>query len=154
MTKTRKGFVNPGQRSLFDLLQAEREQRQEQRGARLCVSGRLMLAVREAIRQAPKSREAIAEEMSESAGCVVSVHQVNNWTAERHPHRLPAGLLPAFCAATGSLEPLRVLAEGVETAEQLAFLRERGCDSYQGYFCSRPVPAEAFAALVRAQQAR
>lgn len=111
MTKTRKGFVNPGQRSLFELLQAEREHRHEQRGARLCVSGRLMVAVREAIRQAPKSREAIAEEMSETAGCAVSVHQVNNWTAESHPHRLPAELLPAFCVATGSLEPLRVLAE-------------------------------------------
>ena len=44
---------------------------------------------------------------------------------------------------------LRVLAEGVETAEQLAFLRERGCDTYQGYLCSRPVPADAFAALLR-----
>ena len=60
--------------------------------------------------------------------------------------------ISAAIIAMGHSMDLRVLAEGVETAEQLAFLRERGCDSYQGYFCSRPVPAEAFAAMVRAQQ--
>ncbi|WP_158540885.1 EAL domain-containing protein [Thiomonas sp. X19] len=46
---------------------------------------------------------------------------------------------------------LRVVAEGVETAEQLEFLRSHGCDTYQGYFCSRPVPADEFAALLRGQ---
>jgi diguanylate cyclase len=43
---------------------------------------------------------------------------------------------------------LRVVAEGVETAQQLDFLRELGCDQYQGFFCSPAVPAEAFAALI------
>lgn len=43
---------------------------------------------------------------------------------------------------------LRVVAEGVETAEQLDFLRELGCDQYQGYFCSPAVPAEVFATLI------
>jgi diguanylate cyclase (GGDEF)-like protein/PAS domain S-box-containing protein len=38
---------------------------------------------------------------------------------------------------------LRVVAEGVETAEQLAFLRHMGCDYAQGYFYSPPVAAEA-----------
>ena len=46
---------------------------------------------------------------------------------------------------------LRVVAEGVETAEQLELLRSHGCDAYQGYFCSRPVPADEFAALLRQQ---
>ena len=46
---------------------------------------------------------------------------------------------------------LRVVAEGVETAEQLEFLRSHGCDTYQGYFCSRPVPADEFASLLRKQ---
>jgi len=43
---------------------------------------------------------------------------------------------------------LRVVAEGVETAQQLEFLRELGCDQYQGFFCSPAVPAETFAALI------
>ncbi len=36
-----------------------------------------------------------------------------------------------------------VIAEGVETAAQLAFLRERGCDQIQGYYLGRPMPPEA-----------
>ena len=55
--------------------------------------------------------------------------------------------------AMGRSLGLKVLAEGVEEEGQLAFLRERGCDAYQGYLCSRPVPAGQFAALVRSQQA-
>jgi diguanylate cyclase (GGDEF)-like protein len=38
---------------------------------------------------------------------------------------------------------LRILAEGVETKEQLAFLRSIGCDAAQGYFFSKPLPSEA-----------
>jgi EAL domain-containing protein (putative c-di-GMP-specific phosphodiesterase class I) len=37
---------------------------------------------------------------------------------------------------------LMVLAEGVETEEQLQLLRDSGCDYIQGYFYSRPLPAE------------
>ncbi|MDR3438701.1 EAL domain-containing protein [Telmatospirillum sp.] len=39
---------------------------------------------------------------------------------------------------------LGVIAEGVETAEQLAFLAHSGCRVYQGYFFSRPLPMEDF----------
>ncbi|KKO45194.1 diguanylate cyclase [Arsukibacterium ikkense] len=46
----------------------------------------------------------------------------------------------------------KVLAEGVETAEQLAFLRQQSCDYYQGYFFSKPVPASEFAELLRKQR--
>ncbi len=41
---------------------------------------------------------------------------------------------------------LEVLAEGVETSAQLDFLRTRGCDAYQGYLYSPPVPAPDLAA--------
>lgn len=37
-----------------------------------------------------------------------------------------------------------VIAEGVETEEQLKLLKERGCDIIQGYYFSKPVPAEEF----------
>ena len=43
---------------------------------------------------------------------------------------------------------LRIIAEGVETAEDLAFLRAHGCDEVQGFYFSRPVPAEQFARLL------
>ena len=59
--------------------------------------------------------------------------------------------ISAAIIAMGHSMGLSVLAEGVETEGQLAFLRERGCDSYQGYLCSRPVPADEFVALLRAQ---
>jgi len=39
---------------------------------------------------------------------------------------------------------LKVIAEGVETDEQLTFLRGLGCDQYQGFHCSPPVPADEF----------
>jgi len=44
----------------------------------------------------------------------------------------------------------RVIAEGVETSEQLAFLRTHRCDEGQGYYLGRPVPAAQFAASLEA----
>ncbi len=43
---------------------------------------------------------------------------------------------------------LRVIAEGVETEEQLAFLNRHACDEIQGYYFSPPIPASAFAILL------
>jgi EAL domain-containing protein (putative c-di-GMP-specific phosphodiesterase class I) len=48
---------------------------------------------------------------------------------------------------------LSVTAEGVETPDQLAFLRRNGCDLLQGNLFSRPVPADRFEELLRDQRA-
>jgi len=47
---------------------------------------------------------------------------------------------------------IKAVAEGVETQAQLAFLDEHRCDAIQGYYFSRPVPAEEFASLLRAKK--
>jgi diguanylate cyclase (GGDEF)-like protein/PAS domain S-box-containing protein len=44
---------------------------------------------------------------------------------------------------------LKVIAEGVETSAQLAYLRKHACDEIQGYYFSRPLSAEEFTALLR-----
>jgi diguanylate cyclase (GGDEF)-like protein len=47
----------------------------------------------------------------------------------------------------------RVVAQGVETIEQLDFLRERGCDLAQGFYLARPLSASAVTELLRARTA-
>jgi EAL domain-containing protein (putative c-di-GMP-specific phosphodiesterase class I) len=44
---------------------------------------------------------------------------------------------------------LRVIAEGVATSEQQAFLRDKGCDEMQGYFFSKPVLADVVARMMK-----
>ena len=42
---------------------------------------------------------------------------------------------------------LRVVAEGVESVGQLAFLKEKGCDEIQGFLVSRPLPPDRVSVL-------
>ena len=51
--------------------------------------------------------------------------------------------------AMGKSLNLTVVAEGVETLEQETFLREHGCDETQGFYFSRPIASDEFAALLR-----
>ena len=61
------------------------------------------------------------------------------------PHN--SAVVAAIISMARSLK-MRVIAEGVETREELAFLRMHRCDEAQGYFFSRPVDARQFAELV------
>ncbi|HEY6897073.1 MAG TPA: EAL domain-containing protein, partial [Rhodocyclaceae bacterium] len=60
------------------------------------------------------------------------------------------------CAIAGAIISMakqlnhRTIAEGVETAEQVEFLRGLGCDEIQGYYYSPPLPSEKFEGMVRA----
>jgi EAL domain-containing protein (putative c-di-GMP-specific phosphodiesterase class I) len=60
-----------------------------------------------------------------------------------------AQIVRAIVSMAHSLK-LEVTAEGVENEAQYAFIRELGCEQYQGFLCSAPVPPEAFVDTLRA----
>lgn len=62
-----------------------------------------------------------------------------------------ASIVRAIVSLAHSLK-LKVVAEGVETIEQLNFLKELGCDQYQGFHFSPAVPASEFELLIRSKQ--
>ena len=59
-----------------------------------------------------------------------------------------AAIVTAIIAMAHSLK-MKVIAEGVETAEQLAFLHQQQCGQYQGYYFSKPLPASEIVAKLR-----
>ena len=59
-----------------------------------------------------------------------------------------ASIVSAIVSLAHSLR-LKVVAEGVETREQLDFLKTLGCDQYQGYYFSPAVPPQQFAQLLQ-----
>ncbi|MDD4930323.1 MAG: EAL domain-containing protein [Gallionella sp.] len=59
-----------------------------------------------------------------------------------------AAIVGAIVSMSRNLK-LKVIAEGVETIEQLAFLRQRNCDEIQGYYFSRPLPIADITALLQ-----
>jgi diguanylate cyclase (GGDEF)-like protein/PAS domain S-box-containing protein len=59
-----------------------------------------------------------------------------------------AAIVTSIISLAHSLR-LKVIAEGVETIEQLTYLRKHECDQIQGYFFSRPIPAEALGRMLK-----
>ena len=64
-----------------------------------------------------------------------------------------ASIVRAIVSLAHSLR-LKVVAEGVETSAQLDFLKAAGCDEYQGYQFSHPLPAGDFERLIRGARAQ
>ncbi len=64
------------------------------------------------------------------------------------PHDATAATLGATVIAMAHALGKTVVAEGVETIEQLDFLRERGCDVAQGYYLARPLPVSGISELL------
>jgi predicted signal transduction protein with EAL and GGDEF domain/CheY-like chemotaxis protein len=71
-----------------------------------------------------------------------------SFVAEMLTDHTTASIIEAIVSMTRILG-LKVLAEGVEDQAQLAFLRNLRCDTVQGFYVGRPVPAAEFATLLR-----
>jgi EAL domain-containing protein (putative c-di-GMP-specific phosphodiesterase class I) len=89
----------------------------------------------------------------------INALKIDRTFVNRIGHKLHGGaIVEAIIAMAQSLR-LKLLAEGVETEEQIAFLKSCGCRAAQGYYYSRPIPAERFSELLgrgapRAEAAR
>jgi diguanylate cyclase (GGDEF)-like protein/PAS domain S-box-containing protein len=65
------------------------------------------------------------------------------------PENLDAAAIATAIIGMGRSLKLRVVAEGVETEQQLTFLRGQQCDELQGYYIGRPMETDRFSALLR-----
>ncbi|MGH6923249.1 MAG: EAL domain-containing response regulator, partial [Propylenella sp.] len=70
-----------------------------------------------------------------------------SFIANMHRNASDVAIVQAIIGLAKNLN-LGVIAEGVETEEQRRWLADEGCDEAQGYFFSRPLPAEEFVALL------
>jgi EAL domain-containing protein (putative c-di-GMP-specific phosphodiesterase class I) len=79
----------------------------------------------------------------------LDVLKIDKGFVDAIPHGPDRGAIATSIVAMGHSLGFRVLAEGVEKPEQLSFLHALGCDMYQGYLKSPPLPPEAFERLLR-----
>jgi diguanylate cyclase (GGDEF)-like protein len=116
-----------------------------------------------AVMSDPEKSIAILEQLS-AMGVLVSVDDFGTgYSSMSYLRRFPidklkidqivsrpedASIVRAIVSLAHSLR-LKVVAEGVETPAQLDFLKTAGCDEYQGYHFSRPLPAAEFERLIR-----
>ena len=68
---------------------------------------------------------------------------------ENIPHLSEAVEEVERCMLFARTAGLPIIANGVESADQITFLREHGCHQVQGYLCSRPLPADEMTELLR-----
>jgi diguanylate cyclase (GGDEF)-like protein len=78
----------------------------------------------------------------------LDVLKIDRRFIEHIPHANDDKQITSAIIALAHNMNFKVLAEGVETAEQLAFLQQQGCDYYQGYYFSKPLPAAEFVSLL------
>lgn len=81
----------------------------------------------------------------------VNVLKIDKSFIDDIPHLRDDMEITATIIAMGHILGFKVLAEGVETETQLEFLRSKGCDAYQGYIKSRPLPADEFIKLFQSE---
>jgi diguanylate cyclase (GGDEF)-like protein/PAS domain S-box-containing protein len=79
----------------------------------------------------------------------LDVLKIDKSFIEDIPHQQDDMEIAATIVAMGHTLGFKVLAEGVETKEQLTFLKRQGCDLYQGYYSNPPLPAPDFAAVLQ-----
>ena len=79
----------------------------------------------------------------------LNVLKIDKSFIDNIPHSRSDIAMTATIIAIARTLNLKVLAEGVETPAQLAFLQEQSCDLYQGYLTSPPVPAAEFEQLLK-----
>jgi len=58
------------------------------------------------------------------------------------------GTLASSITLLGHVLGMKVVAEGIETEEQLRLLKEQGCDEYQGFYFSKPLPSKEITELL------
>ncbi|QBI01519.1 sensor domain-containing protein [Pseudoduganella albidiflava] len=66
-------------------------------------------------------------------------------------HDAPGAAIVRSMITLGHSLGCRIIAEGVETRDQLGYLTQQGCDEIQGFLCSRPVPVEQAGELLHAE---
>ncbi|HEY0843763.1 MAG TPA: EAL domain-containing protein [Noviherbaspirillum sp.] len=79
----------------------------------------------------------------------IDVLKIDKAFVQHLPHRREDSAIAAAIISLAHNLGIQVVAGGVETAEQLAYLKARDCTSAQGFIFSPPMPAEQFEALVR-----
>jgi len=78
----------------------------------------------------------------------INVLKIDKRFIDDIPHEQDDMAIAAAIIAMAHTLGFEVLAEGVETAQQLAFLKSQGCDRYQGFLTSPAVPAAEFESLL------